>query len=310
MNLHSSFEPAGNASRLRRPLGGRLRTYRPKESGAGERLDGIRRALVRGELVLNGFNRWCLRPTGKAAMGWTFVEPGETAAVAATEIRIARRESGNIKVIAADESSAKEAIDRIENNRERPELLVAARDWVLHPSPVQMFELMLQTARTRGLVVHVIATLGTSSAAEDELFQDAEWRRLIDQSPLLRPITRRSNVERRFGESLVKAGLNPIPQKSVAQYFLDYAITGLTEDGPVRLDIEVDGRFWHEEMPGRRRIEDEHRDWVLRRLGWRPVRFWADDVERDEAKCIGRIRREIASPTPATDHDGTMEETE
>ena len=267
------------------------------------RLEAIRRDLVKGDLVLNGFNRWCLRPASRAAMGWTFVESGKTADTVADEIRIARRESGNITAISADETTAQEAIGRIENDLHRPQLLVAARDWGLHPSCDQTFEIMLRMAREHGMVVHVIAALGNSVFADDALFVEAERRRHINCSTLLRPLPRRSKVEIRFGEALAATGLNPIPQLGVANYFLDFAVIGMSAGTPIRLDIEIDGRHWHEELPGRRRIEDERRDQVLRCLGWRPLRFWADDVERNEPQCVEKVCREVASVMPtATAH--------
>ena len=99
---------------LRRPLGGRLRVYRPKilkRKGVG-RLDAIRKALVRGELSLNGFNRWRFLEASKSAIGWTFVDTGRTAESAQIEIQVALRESGDIRIAEADEASVDEILSQ------------------------------------------------------------------------------------------------------------------------------------------------------------------------------------------------------
>lgn len=299
-------EPRGRA--LRRAWGGRLRTYRP-QPGAETRLESIRKALVRGELALNGFNRWRLSQASKPAIGWTFTEAGKTAEVAEAEIRIARRESGQLRILTADETTSEEQAKRIEERGgERPDLVVARRDWVQHPAPNPAIGRLLEAARERGLVAHVIAAIATASPPADELYREARQRWRLDHDPLLRPLPRRSNIERRFGEVLAAAGLDPIPQQPVAHYFLDFAVGGHASGLPVRLDVEVDGRYWHEELPGRYRLADERRNQVLKRFGWRPLRFWADEIEGNEAGCIERIRNEAASATPLARRNGTTEE--
>lgn len=301
------LEPERHGRSLRRAWGGRLRMFRPKPS-AKTRLESIRKALVRGELVLNGFNRWCLLQTGSPAIGWTFTEAGRTEEAAQTEIRIARREAGELRSIVTDDTTAEETAAWIERGNERPDLIVAQRDWVQHPAPRPAFGYLLKVARERGLVVHVIAAFGAVSCAEDELYREARQRWRVDQDPLLRALPHRSNIERRFGEILAAVGFDPTPQQPVAQYFLDFAVVGHADGLPVRLDIEVDGRHWHEDIPGRYRIEDERRDRILKRFGWRPVRLWTDEIEQDEAGCVERIRREATSAIPLARGNNAMEE--
>ena len=289
--------PERHGRALRRAWGGRLRSFRPNP-GDGSRLKAIRKALIRGELVLNGFNRWRLLPPNRPATGWTFTETGQTEEVAGTEIRIARREAGTARILVMDETTAEEIATRFEEEDERADLLVARRDWSRYPGTCPAFGRVLEVARRRGLVAHVIAALGAAPHSEDDLYREARRRWWFEREPLHRPLPQSSNIERRFGEALTSAGLDPISQRPVAHYFLDFALVGQTSGLPTRLDIEVDGRRWHEELPGRRRIEDERRDQVLKWLGWRPVRFWTDEIERDEAGCIERIRREFMSMTP------------
>ena len=282
---------------LRSALGGRLRTYRPKPN-ARSRLENIRWALLRGELVLNGFSRWRLQLASTPTVAWTFAEPGGTAEVSQVEIQIAEREAGQLSIGLADESTAQEMATQIESRLKRPDLLVAERDWSRLPGTCPDFRRMLEAARRQNVVTHVVAALGTSTCSDDEFECIARQRRDFERNPLLRPSAPRSGIERRFGDVLADAGLHPVPQQPVAQFLLDYAVFSSASGEPVRLDIEVDGKHWHEELPGQRKPEDERRDLILKRLGWRPVRLWTYDIERDEAGCIARIRREAASAAP------------
>ena len=300
-------EPERHGRSLRRAWGGRLRTYRPKPSDE-TRLEAIRKALVRGELALNGFNRWRLLQASKPAIGWTFTEAGRTADVAEIEIRVAQREVGHLRVVDVDEATVEEMAMRIERGDERPDLLVARRDWLQYQAPCPPFGRLLKAANARGLVVHVIAALGAVSHADDELHREARQRWRLDHDPLLRPLPPSSRIERRFGDLLTASGLDPIPQRPVAQYFLDFAVVGRYDGLPVRLDIEVDGRHWHEELPGRYRPEDELRNQNLKRLGWRPIRFWTDEIRQDAAGCVERIRNEAASVTLPAHRIDTTEE--
>ena len=295
---------------LRRALGGRLRVYRPKISnrkGVG-RLDAIRKALIRGELSLNGFNRWRLLEASKSVIGWTFVDAGCTAESAQIEVQVALRESGNIRIAVADEVSVDDILAKIESGDERPDLIVVQRDWVKHPGSHSAIKRLIDVGNARGFVIHVIAALGAeSSRILDDLRHKARQRYLFDANPLIRPLPTTSAIERLFGESLSNEGLDPKPQKAVANYFLDFAVFDSVNRLPVRLDIEVDGRYWHEELPGKRRPSDDMRDRILKRFGWRPLRFWTDEIEKDEMECIQRILNELASAGDPVDTTQEME---
>ena len=295
-NLPMSERSLQGAS-LRRPLGGRLRVYRPfpSKKNRGRHLDSIRKALVRGELSLNGFNRWRLIEVNKSAVGWTFVETGHTSKIAQTEIQTALRESGDIQIIEVNEQSADDVLTRLKNGGERPDLVVIQRDWINHPGTHSVIARIISVGKIRGFVIHIIAALGSSSQNADPLHKEARQRYLFDTNPLIRVSPTISRVEQLFGESLSAAGLEPIPQKSVANYFLDFAVMGNHSGLPLRLDVEVDGRYWHEELAGRRRPSDDRRDYVLKCFGWRPMRFWTDEIEEDEKECIERILNELKS---------------
>ena len=265
------------------------------------RLDAIRKALVRGELSLNGFNRWRVLEASKATIGWTFVDAGSTAESAQIEMQVAKRESGNIRIVNADESSADDILVRLDTGVERPDLIIIQRDWVRYPGSHTSVTRLIDMGRARGFVIHVIAAVGSSSRIVDNLHKEARHRYLFDSNPFIRPSPTISNIERLFGESLSDAGLDPEPQKAVANYFLDFAVVDMLNGLPVRLDIEVDGRYWHEELPGKRRPSDDRRDQIVKRFGWRPVRFWTDEIEKDKMGCIQRILNQIASPSEPVD---------
>ena len=301
MVVSPDYLDAADSPSLRRPLGGRLRTYRTRTGTCrADRLDAIRKALARGELVVNAFNRWRLLENRTPAVHWTFTDTGQTDAVAATELALAKREALDITVAFADEFSAEELTNRIRSGLERPNLVLAQRDWGLRPTACPWFSRMVRAATQRGVAVHVVAAFGSQAGPHGDLFNDARRHWRLQHEPLTGPAPRMSNIERRFGERLGTEGFDPVPQIPVARYFLDFAVFGSAKGLPIRLDIEVDGRHWHEELPGRYGPRDERRDRVMRCLGWRPVRFWTDDIERDADACLDRIRRESASPRPLT----------
>ncbi|KQZ57379.1 AAA domain-containing protein [Ensifer sp. Root558] len=100
-----------------------------------------------------------------------------------------------------------------------------------------------------------------------------------------------SNWERIVDAALRKRGLNPIPQFEVAGRRLDFALFG---SGDTKLDLEVDGRHWHADTDGKRKLADHWRDHQLKSLGWKVQRFWVDELERDLEKCIERVAEQLS----------------
>jgi very-short-patch-repair endonuclease len=100
-----------------------------------------------------------------------------------------------------------------------------------------------------------------------------------------------SHWERIVNEALKRRGLNPIPQFEVAGRRLDFALFG---SGDIKLDLEVDGRHWHADTDGKRKLADYWRDHQLRSLGWKVQRFWVDELERDLEKCIERVAEQLS----------------
>ena len=100
-----------------------------------------------------------------------------------------------------------------------------------------------------------------------------------------------SDWERRVYHALRARGLNPEPQHEIAGRRLDFALFG---SGGTKLDLEVDGRRWHQTQDGRRKTSDLWRDHQMESLGWRVRRFWVDELARDMEGCIDIVERDLA----------------
>lgn len=99
-----------------------------------------------------------------------------------------------------------------------------------------------------------------------------------------------SEWERRVFAALRARGLDPIPQHPVAGRRLDFALFGA--DG-VKLDLEVDGRRWHLDAEGLRKIDDVFRDHQMRSAGWKVRRFWVHELERDIDACLDIVMKDL-----------------
>ncbi len=97
--------------------------------------------------------------------------------------------------------------------------------------------------------------------------------------------------ERRIYEALRARGLDPKPQYDIAGRRLDFALFG--HDG-VALDVEVDGRRWHQDIDGNRKLDDHWRDHQMRSLGWKVRRFWVDELDNDLEACLDLIERDLS----------------
>ena len=83
-----------------------------------------------------------------------------------------------------------------------------------------------------------------------------------------------SDWERILYGALYAAGVRPIPQFSVEQYDLDFAVIV----GEQRLNIEVDGERYHRSWTGELCLRDQLRNQRLIELGWEVKRFWVYEV--------------------------------
>ena len=96
--------------------------------------------------------------------------------------------------------------------------------------------------------------------------------------------------ERRMAEALAGRKLAAHPQYEIAGRRLDFALFGANG---VKLDLEVDGRRWHMDADGGRKIDDHWRDAQLRALGWQVRRFWVDEMDRDIEFCLDLVERDL-----------------
>lgn len=96
--------------------------------------------------------------------------------------------------------------------------------------------------------------------------------------------------ERRLYEAMRGRGLDPHPQHEIAGRRLDFALFR----GEVSLNVEVDGRQWHQDADGNRKLDDHWRDHQLRSLGWHVRRFWVDELHNDLEGSLDLIERDLA----------------
>ncbi len=93
-----------------------------------------------------------------------------------------------------------------------------------------------------------------------------------------------SPIESALYEAMRSEGLSPIPQFCIQGYFDDFAFPD------VRVAVEADGAAYHQ---GDRRQHDRQRDWVLRRHGWKVLRFYGATIHDRAANCAYVVKREV-----------------
>ncbi len=103
-----------------------------------------------------------------------------------------------------------------------------------------------------------------------------------------------SEWERVLYAAMKARGLAPVPQYEIAGRRLDFALFGR---GDLKLDVEVDGRAYHQNADGSRKLSDLWRDHQLKSLGWGVRRFWVDELSRDMESCLDLIERDLSSVT-------------
>lgn len=96
-----------------------------------------------------------------------------------------------------------------------------------------------------------------------------------------------SEWERQFYRALFEAGLRPIPQFTVEQYDLDFALIV----GDKKLDIEVDGERYHRSWTGELCLRDQLRNQRLIELGWDVKRFWVYEIRDRLSDCVDQVLR-------------------
>lgn len=100
-----------------------------------------------------------------------------------------------------------------------------------------------------------------------------------------------SGWERKVYHALKDRNFNFEVQYEIAGRRLDFAVFGANG---VKLDLEVDGRKWHQTPDGRRKTQDLWRDEQLKALGWRVRRFWVDELAKDMEGCLDRVQQDLS----------------
>jgi very-short-patch-repair endonuclease len=98
-----------------------------------------------------------------------------------------------------------------------------------------------------------------------------------------------SEWERRLDVAMRRRGLDPNPQYPVGRKYLDFALFA----GGIKLDVEVDGRAFHTDADGNRKISDRLRDKELITRGWKVRRFWVSELHFDMERCLDRIQSDL-----------------
>lgn len=99
-----------------------------------------------------------------------------------------------------------------------------------------------------------------------------------------------SDIERVVFHKLKERGLDPQPQYDIAGRRLDFALFGA---GNIKLDLEIDGRRWHQDADGNRKLDDHWRDHQMRSLGWIVRRFWVDELTQNMEGCLDLVERDL-----------------
>lgn len=92
--------------------------------------------------------------------------------------------------------------------------------------------------------------------------------------------------EERLFRAMSDAGIKATPQYPILGRRLDFAVIR----NNVKLDVEVDGVRWHTTSAGHRKFDDHWRDAQISAAGWRVLRFWVYELERDMPACVEKIK--------------------
>ena len=133
--------------------------------------------------------------------------------------------------------------------------------------------------------VDSIAKSGPRRAPSNE-FQESG----IEYPTVARP-EQVSDWERIFYKALFSAGHRPIPQYSVDQYDLDFALFCRS----ARLNMEVDGELYHRDWNGELCRRDQIRNQRLMEIGWDVMRFWVYEIRDDLDNCVSRVSAWVTS---------------
>ncbi len=96
-------------------------------------------------------------------------------------------------------------------------------------------------------------------------------------------------LEEKLCKALACANIITKPQYPVLGRRLDLAFI----DDKNHIDIEVDGKRYHLNSEGERKIDDYYRDLQLESVGWKVIRFWAYEVRDNIEQCVKIVKNSI-----------------
>lgn len=111
--------------------------------------------------------------------------------------------------------------------------------------------------------------------------------RLGADYPVVSRPERVSEWERVLYRAMFRAGLRAIPQYTVEQFDLDFAVV----IGNCRLNIEVDGERYHKSWTGELCMRDQLRNQRLIELGWDVKRFWVYEIRDRLPECVKQVQQ-------------------
>jgi superfamily I DNA and/or RNA helicase/very-short-patch-repair endonuclease len=116
-------------------------------------------------------------------------------------------------------------------------------------------------------------------------FNNLSIDNLGPEYPIIPWEVRVSDWEKEFYEVLFRVNIKTIPQFRVDQYSLDLALFV----GEKKLDIEIDGKHFHQSWDGELMVRDKIRNKRMIELGWDVQRFWVHELQNDLGGCVSKI---------------------
>lgn len=139
-------------------------------------------------------------------------------------------------------------------------------------------------------VAHVFGDLGFARSGKVKSLQQLAAF-ATEPRPRVAEGTFDSGWEHTVYHALKAKGFAPIPQFEIAGRRLDFALFG---SGDIKLDLEIDGRRWHSDSDGRRKLADHWRDQQLKSMGWRVRRFWVDELAKNLEACLELVANDLS----------------
>lgn len=143
-------------------------------------------------------------------------------------------------------------------------------------------------SRARAVCI-VVGDLDAAKSSSISHLRKLAWHATRSQSDVSHEMD--SRWEEALYGALKKRGYDPVPQYEIGRRRLDFALFA----GDVKLDVEVDGRAFHTDPDGQRKMADLLRDKEMIARGWKVRRFWVSELDRNMEKCLDLIDADLKS---------------